>query len=162
MNKRVLVSAVAGVVAVGALAAGGIAVAASGSSDELAISNTQAEWTSEPDGTSVSLTVTTDVTGDFSGDSALKSLQVVALPEDFEDALIEDIISYEDAAECETVSEKKISCVHTATDDGDYDGEEYEGYAEALAGEWTVSVLATTESGETLFVKDATTFTVSF
>lgn len=162
MNKRVLVSAVVGVATAGAIAAGGMAVAAGGTSDKLALSNAQAEWVSETDGTAVSLTVTADFTGDFSGDSALKTVQVVALPEDFEDEILEDIISYEDPAECETVSEKKVSCVYAVTDDGDYDEEEYEGYAEALTGEWTVSVLATTEGGETLFVKEATTFTVSF
>ncbi|NJP65354.1 DUF5707 domain-containing protein [Streptomyces spiramenti] len=162
MNKRVLVSAVVGVVTVGALAAGGMAVAAGGTSDELAMTNAQAEWVTDKDGKAVSLTVTTDFEGDFSGDSALKSVQVVALPEDFEDEFLQEIISYEDEAECTTVSEKKVSCVYTATDDGDYDDEEYAGYAEALAGEWTVSVLATTEGGETLFVKEATTFTVAF
>ncbi|NJQ08323.1 DUF5707 domain-containing protein [Streptomyces lonarensis] len=162
MNKRVLVSLVAGLAAVGAVAAGGIAVAAGGPSDKLTLSDAHAEWVSAPNGTAVSLTVTTDFTGDFSGDSALKTVQVVALPEDFEDGILREIISYEDPAECETVSEKRVSCVYAVTDDGDYDEEEYEGYIEALAGEWTVSVLAETEGGETLFVKEATTFTVSF
>ncbi|KPI26750.1 hypothetical protein OV320_6419 [Actinobacteria bacterium OV320] len=150
MSKRVLVSSIVGVVVLGGVAAGGLAMAYGAT--EPTVANGSARYAAPADGRAGTLTFTADV----SDDSGVRSLKVVAWPvssklDPTEDDLRKDDV---DSAVCRSVSAEKARCTYTLK-------VTRAEAAELPGGSWHVSALATAEDGGTAFVSRAAVFDVT-
>lgn len=146
MSKRVLFSSL-GVAALGAVAAGGLAMASTGT--EPTLTNGSARYTAPSAASTGSLTFTADVRDD----SGIKGLKVVAWPASSKlDPTAEEMRHTEDA-KCLRLSDGLSRCTYALK-------VTKEEAAELDQGTWYVSALATAKDGNTLFVPRAATFDV--
>ncbi|MFJ9021018.1 DUF5707 domain-containing protein [Streptomyces sp. NPDC102259] len=149
MSKRVLVPSIVGVVVLGGVAAGGLALAYGAT--EPAVANGSARFVAPSHGSAGSLTFTADV----SDDSGVRGLKVLAWPvssklDPTEDDMRKDV----DSAVCRTVSTEKARCTYTVKVTAAE-------AAEMPGGTWHVSALATAKDGGTAFVSRAAVFDVT-
>ncbi|MEU6348255.1 DUF5707 domain-containing protein [Streptomyces sp. NPDC047072] len=147
MSKRIVVSSVVAVAAVGAITAGGLAIASAAT--ELTVAKSSARYTAPSGGFEGSVTLTADV----SDDSGARGLKVLAWPVSSKLDPTEAELRSAESATCESVSDETARCTYTVK----FSKEEA---AELAGGTWQVSVLATAEDGDTKFLPDATTFEV--
>ncbi|MFF5981212.1 DUF5707 domain-containing protein [Streptomyces olindensis] len=151
MSQRILVSSLVGVVVIGGIAAGGIAVASASGTTEPALKNGSARFTGTGTGAGTgTLTFTADVTDD----SGVRSLKVLAWPARSELDPTEAELRSAERATCESTGEGTSRCTYTVR-------ASKEEAAELGTGTWYVSALATAEDGGTAFVPRAATFEVS-
>jgi uncharacterized protein DUF5707 len=148
MSKRIVVSSLIGITALGAVAAGGYAMASSGSKPTL--KNGSARYTAPSGGKAGSFTFTADV----SDGSGIRGLKVLVWPAssklDPTEAELRDV----DSATCRSTSDETSHCVYTlkvTTKDA----------TDLEPGTWSVTALATAKDGDTLFVPQVTTFEVA-
>ncbi|MEU9312739.1 DUF5707 domain-containing protein [Streptomyces sp. NPDC048256] len=149
MSKRVLVSSIVGVVVLGGVAAGGLAMAHGAT--EPTVANGSARYVAPADGRAGTLTFTADV----SDGSGVRSLKVVAWPVSSKlDPTAEELRKGVDSAVCRSVSAEKARCTYTMK-------VTQAEAAELPRGSWHVSALATAEDGGTAFVSRAAVFDVT-
>ncbi|WP_327172824.1 DUF5707 domain-containing protein [Streptomyces sp. NBC_01336] len=148
MSKRVLVPSVIGVVALGAVAAGGYAIASAASGPD--VENGSARYVAPTPRGAGALTYTADV----SDDSGVRSLKVLAWPTSSKLDPTEAEMRSVDAATCRSTSDTTSRCTYTLK----VTQRDAAGLAE---GAWDVSVLATAKDGDTKFLPRAATFTVT-
>ncbi|MGW0845898.1 DUF5707 domain-containing protein [Streptomyces sp. NPDC002787] len=148
MSKRMIVSSVVGVLTLGGVAAGGLALASAAT--KLTVENGSAHFVAPTDGKAGSLTFTADV----SDDSGIKGVKVLAWPASSKLDPTEAEMAHVDSAECRTTSDKTSRCTYTL--------KVTKAEAADLAkGTWHVSALATAEDGDTEFVSPAASFEVT-
>ncbi|MFI7504417.1 DUF5707 domain-containing protein [Streptomyces sp. NPDC049687] len=148
MSKRVLLSSLIGVVALGGVAAGGLAMASAAT--ELSVAHSSARYVAPSDGQAGSLTFTADV----SDASGVKSLKVVAWPASSKLAPTEAELRHVDKATCESTSDETSRCTYTLKVTKAQ-------AAELAKGTWYVSALATAKDGNTKFLPRAAGFEVT-
>lgn len=148
MSKRLLVPSVIGAVAVGALAAGGYAMASATAGTS--VENGSARYVAPSPHGAGALTYTADV----SDDSGVRSLKVLAWPTSSKLGPTEAEMRSVEAATCRSTSDTTSRCTYTLK----VTQQDAAGLAE---GVWDVSVLATAKDGDTKFVPRAATFTVT-
>lgn len=148
MSKRLLVPSVIGAVAVGALAAGGYAMASATTAPS--VENGSARYAAPSPRGAGALTYTADV----SDDSGVRSLKVLAWPTSSKLDPTEAEMRSVDAATCRSTSDTTSRCTYTLK----VTQQDAAGLTE---GAWDVSVLATAKDGDTKFVPRAATFTVT-
>ncbi|MCX4760289.1 DUF5707 domain-containing protein [Streptomyces sp. NBC_01275] len=150
MSKRILVSSLVGVVAVGGIVAGGLAVASASAATEPTVKNSSVRYVAPSDSGAGSLTFTADV----SDDSGVRGLKVIAWPAssklDPTEAELRDV----DSATCRSTSAETSRCTYTLP-------VTKKDAAESAQGAWYVSALATAKDGGTAFAPRAATFTVA-
>ncbi|GAA3128233.1 DUF5707 domain-containing protein [Streptomyces rectiviolaceus] len=149
MSKRVVVSSLIGVAVVGAVAAGGLAMASAPT--EPTLENGSARYTApSSDGGAGSLTFTADV----SDDSGVRGLKVLAWPAssklDPTGAELRDA----ESATCRSTTAETSRCTYTLKVTRDE-------AAELTEGTWYVSARAAAKDGDTKFVSRAATFDVT-
>ncbi|MGX1271479.1 DUF5707 domain-containing protein [Streptomyces phaeoluteigriseus] len=150
MSKRVLVSSIVGVVALGGIAAGGLALASTGTIKELTVENGSARYVPPSAGLTGSLTFTADV----SDDSGVRGLKVLAWPASSElDPTATELKSAESAT-CRSTSDDASRCTYTLKITKAE-------AAELAEGAWHISTLATAKDGDTKFAPRAAEFTVT-
>ncbi|MFC9288388.1 DUF5707 domain-containing protein [Streptomyces sp. NPDC057052] len=147
MSKRILVPSVIGVVALGALAAGGFAMASTAT--EPTVGNSSATYTAPSRQDVGKLSYTADV----SDNSGVRELRVIAWPVSSKLDPTEAELRYVDKAECRSTSEETSRCTYTLK-------VTQQDAADLAEGTWQVSVLATAKDGDTKFVPRAATFDV--
>ena len=147
MSKRIVVSSVVGLLALGGVAAGGIAIASAAT--KLTVENSSARFVAPSGGKAGSLTFTADV----SDDSGAKGLKVLAWPASSKLDPTEAEMTHVESAECRSTSDETSRCTYTL--------KVTKAEAADLAGTWYVSALATAEDGGTEFVSRAATFEVT-
>lgn len=145
MSKRILFSSLVGAVALGAVAAGGLALASTPTKPTL--ENGSARYTAPSDGGAGAFTYTVDV----SDDSGVRDLKVVAWPQSSKLDPTEAELRSVESATCESTSDESSRCTYTLK------VTEREA-ADLPKGTWYVSALATAEDGDTTFVPRAATF----
>ncbi|MFJ6085688.1 DUF5707 domain-containing protein [Streptomyces sp. NPDC092369] len=145
MSKRVLVSSLLAVVAVGGITAGGIAMASAATDPTL--KNGSIRYL-PPAGTRAG---TFTYTADAGDDSGVRGLKVIAWPASSKLAPTEAEMREVDSARCVRTSDETSRCTYT------FKVTEKEA-AKAAKGTWNVSALLTAKDGNTLFVADAGTF----
>ncbi|WP_409062737.1 DUF5707 domain-containing protein [Streptomyces sp. SYP-A7185] len=157
MSRRVLVPSLIGVTVLGAVAAGGIAMASSSNSSpssnpaEPSLKNGSARYTAPAAGGGTgSLTFTADV----SDDSGVKNLKVLAWPASSKLDPTEKELRHAEGATCRGTTEEKSRCTYTLKITRAE-------AAELPEGTWHVSARATAKDGGTAFVPRAATFTVA-
>ncbi|MEU1090408.1 DUF5707 domain-containing protein [Streptomyces sp. NPDC005892] len=148
MSKRVLVPTVIGVVALGAVAAGGYAMASS--TTELAVENGSAHYAAPTAQRAGKLAYSAEV----SDDSGVRSLKVIAWPKSSKLEPTAAELRYAGDAACSRTSDETSRCAYTLT-------VSKREAADLAAGTWYVSVLATAQDGDTEFVSRAATFEVT-
>jgi len=151
MSKRILVSSLIGVAVIGAVAAGGLAMAST--SAELTVKNSSASYLAPSGSGAGSLTFTADV----SDDSGIRELKVVAWPASSKLNPTEaDLRSAEhtERAKCRSTSDETSRCTYTPR-------VTKEEAAEMGRGTWHVSALATAKDGDTKFVPRAAAFDIA-
>jgi hypothetical protein len=148
MSKRVLVPSVIGVVALGALAAGGYAMASTAT--EPTVKNGTASYTAPSQKSEGKLTYTADV----SDDSGVREVRVIAWPASSELDPTKSELRHVDKAECRSTSDETSRCTYTLK-------VTRQDAADLAEGTWHVSVLATAKDGDTKFVPRAATFDVT-
>ncbi|MGW2841426.1 DUF5707 domain-containing protein [Streptomyces sp. NPDC001493] len=148
MSKRVLVPSVIGVVALGAIAVGGYAMASSAT--ELAVEHGSAHYTAPTPLVAGKFTYSADV----SDDSGVEGLKVIAWPKSSELEPTAEELRYVEDASCDSTSEETSRCTYTRSVSKSE-------VADLTAGTWYVSVLATAKDGDTEFVSRAATFEVT-
>ncbi|WP_327269215.1 DUF5707 domain-containing protein [Streptomyces sp. NBC_01218] len=148
MSKRVLVPSLIGAVVIGAVAAGGYAMASGPT--EPTVKSGSARYTAPGPRGAGTFTYTADVTDD----SGLRSLKVIAWPKSSKLAPTEAELRLVDGAACRATSDETAHCTYTPA----VTGQEAAGLP---GGTWYVSVLATAEDGDTTFVPRAATFEVT-
>ncbi|MFE9861020.1 DUF5707 domain-containing protein [Streptomyces sp. NPDC005780] len=148
MSKRILVPSAIGLVVVGAVAAGGYAMASAGT--EPSVADSSAHYVAPSPRGAGALTYTADV----SDDSGVRSLKVLAWPTGSKLDPTEAEMRSVDAATCRSTSETTSRCTYTLK----VTQRDAAGLAE---GAWDVSVLATAQDGDTKFMLRAATFTVT-
>ncbi|MFI6858699.1 DUF5707 domain-containing protein [Streptomyces sp. NPDC050421] len=148
MSKRVLVPSLIGAVALGAVAAGGYAMASA--TTEPSVKNGSAHYAAPSPGGAGALTFTADV----SDDSGVRGLKVLAWPTSSKLDPTEAEMRSAEAATCRSTSDTTSRCTYTLK----VTQQEAAGLAE---GVWDVSALATAKDGGTKFVPRAATFTVT-
>ncbi|WP_328672276.1 DUF5707 domain-containing protein [Streptomyces sp. NBC_00328] len=148
MSKRVLVPSVIGAVALGVVAAGGYAMAFTGT--QPTVKNSSARYVAPSRQSAGKLSYTADV----SDDSGVRELRVIAWPASSKLDLTESELQYVDRAKCRSISEETSRCTYTlkATQ---------QDVADLAKGTWKVSVLATAKDGDTEFVPLAATVDVT-
>ncbi|OQD52956.1 hypothetical protein BM536_033450 [Streptomyces phaeoluteigriseus] len=150
MSKRVLVSSIVGVVALGGVAAGGLALASAKTTEELTVEHASARYVAPSAGLTGSLTFTADV-GD---DSGVRGLKVLAWPASSGlDPTATELRSAEGAS-CRSTSDTASRCTYTL------EITELEA-AELAEGTWHISTLATARDGDTEFAPRTSEFTVT-
>ena len=149
MSKRILVSSLVGVVVVGGVTAGGLAVA-SATATELTLENSSARYVAPTDAKAGSFTFTADV----SDDSGVKSLKVLTWPKSSKLDPSEAEMRHVESATCKSTSDETSRCTYTVR-------VTKEEVAELGEGIWYVSALATAKDGDTKYVPRATTFEVT-
>ncbi|MFH9006864.1 DUF5707 domain-containing protein [Streptomyces afghaniensis] len=145
MSKRTLVASLVGIVAIGGITAGGLAVAAASAPTDPSLSDTSARYART--GT---LTFTTDV----SDDSGVRSLKVLAWPASSKLDPTEAELRSAESATCRSTGAETSRCTYTVR-------ATKEEASELATGTWYVSALATAEDGDTTFVPQAATFEVT-
>ncbi|WP_073946418.1 DUF5707 domain-containing protein [Streptomyces kebangsaanensis] len=148
MSKRVLVPSVIGVVALGAIVAGGFAMASTAT--EVTVANGSARYVAPSPRGAGKLTYTADV----SDDSGVRSLNVIAWPASSKLDPTEAELRHVDRATCRSTSEETSRCTYTLK-------VTQQEAADLAEGTWYVSVLATAEDGDTRFLPRAATFDVT-
>lgn len=148
MPKRILVPSLIGAVALGALSAGGFAMASPAT--ELTVTNGSATYTAPPRHGAGKLSYTADV----SDDSGVRELRVLAWPLSSELDPTGAELRHADKAECRSTSEETSRCTYTLQ-------VTQQDAADLAEGTWQVSVLATANDGDTKFVPKAATFDVA-
>lgn len=148
MSKRILVPSVIGAVALGALAAGGYAMASA--TTEPNVENGSARYAAPSPRGAGALTFTADV----SDDSGVRGLKVLAWPTSSKLEPTEAEMRSVEAATCRGTSDTTSRCTYTLK----VTQQEAAGLAE---GAWDVSVLATAKDGGTKFVPRAAAFAVT-
>ncbi|WRZ89778.1 DUF5707 domain-containing protein [Streptomyces sp. NBC_01007] len=148
MSKRVLVPSVIGVVALGAIAAGGYAMASADTRPT--VKNGSASYAAPSRQSAGKLSYTADV----SDDSGVRELRVIAWPASSKLDPTESELQYVDTATCRSTSAGTSHCTYTlkATQ---------QNAASRPEGTWYVSVLATAKDGDTKFVSRAATVDVT-
>ncbi|MFD6423037.1 DUF5707 domain-containing protein [Streptomyces sp. NPDC060198] len=147
-SKRVLVSSAVGVVALGAIAAGGYAMAST--TTELTVENSSVLYTAPTSRSAGKLSYSADV----SDDSGVRSLKDVAWPKSSKLDPTAAELRHVDGATCRSTSDETVHCTYAPTvSKRDAD--------ESADGTWYVSVLATAKDGDTEFVARAATFEVT-
>jgi hypothetical protein len=141
-------SSLIGVVALGGIAAGGLAMASAAT--EPALAKASARYTAPTGAGAGSLTFTVDV----SDDSDLRGLKVLAWPASSKLDPTEAELRHAESATCRTVSDETARCTYALKVTKDQ-------AAEAAQGTWYVSALATAEDGDTTFVPRAAAFDVA-
>lgn len=142
MSKRVLVPSAIGVVALGALAAGGYAMASSAT--QPTVKNGSASYVAPSRQGAGELSYTADV----SDDSGVREVRAIAWPASSELDPTEAELRYVDKAECRSIPDETSRCTYTLK-------VTQQDAADLAEGTWHVSVLATAEDGGTTFVPRA-------
>lgn len=147
MSKRVVVSSLIGVTVLGAVAAGGLAMASTAT--EPALEGGSARYVAPSGNSAGSLTFTADVRDD----SGVRGLKVLAWPASSKLDPTEAELRHVDDATCRSTSEGTSRCTYTlkATQ---------QEAAELERGAWYVSALAVARDGDTVFLPRAATFDV--
>ena len=150
MSKRVLVSSIVGVVALGGVAATGLAIASTDTPKKPTVENTSARYVPPSADLTGSLTFTADV----SDDSGIRSLKVLAWPASSGlDPTAKELRSVENAT-CRSTSDDTSRCTYilkvTKAE-----------AAELAEGTWHISTLATAKDGDTKFTPRTSEFTVT-
>ncbi|HET6860658.1 MAG TPA: DUF5707 domain-containing protein [Streptomyces sp.] len=145
MSKRILFSSLIGAVALGALAAGGLALASTPT--ELTLDRGTARYTAPSDDSAGSLIYTVDV----SDDSGIRGLKVVAWPASSKLGPTEAELRSAESAKCRSASDEIARCTYTLK-------VTKREAAELPMGTWYVSALATAKDGDTTFVPSAAVF----
>lgn len=154
MSKRIVVSSLVGVLAVGGITAGGLAVASattkSPTKTETPLENTSVRYVAPSGSRAGSLTFTADV----SDDSGVKGLKVLVWPASSKLDPTEAELPHVDSATCESTTDETSRCTYslkvTKDDVADMD-----------KGTWYVSALATAKDGGTAFAPRVATFDVA-
>ncbi|MET9501579.1 DUF5707 domain-containing protein [Streptomyces sp. NPDC006622] len=150
MSKRILVSSIIGVVAVGGVTAAGVAIASTEPAKKLTVENASARYVAPTDAKTGSLTFTAQV----SDDSGVRSLKVLAWPASSNLSPTEAEMRSVESATCRTTSDDTSRCTYTLK-------VTKAEAAELAAGIWHISSLATAKDGDTRFTPRTTTFTVT-
>ncbi|MGC0379556.1 DUF5707 domain-containing protein [Streptomyces sp. SAI-229] len=148
MSKHILVPSAIGLVTLGALAAGGYAMASTAT--EPTVENGSAGYVAPSRESEGKLSFTADV----SDDSGVREVRVIAWPASSELDPTEPELRYVDKAECRSTSDGTSRCTYTLKVTG-------RDAADLAEGTWYVSVLATAKDGDTTFVPRAATFDVT-
>lgn len=146
-SKRVVVSSVIAVAAIGAIAAGGLAMASDPT--ELSLRNNSVRYTAPAGDKAGQLTFTTEA----SDDAGIREVRVVAWPAGSELDPTEKEMRSVESADCESTDDETSRCTYTLP-------VSKKEAAELPAGTWYVSALATSKDDTTLFAPKAATFTV--
>lgn len=147
MSKRFLILSLIGAAAIGAVTAGGLAIAST--SEEPTLEKSAVSYVAPADGKAGALTFTTDVRDD----SGVRGLKVVAWPASSKLDPTEAEMRHVESATCRATSDTSSRCTYTLKVDGEA--------AELVRGTWYVSALATSEDQGTVFVSRAATFDVA-
>ncbi|MFF9772689.1 DUF5707 domain-containing protein [Streptomyces sp. NPDC013978] len=145
MSKRIVLSSLIGAVALGAVAAGGLALASAPT--EPTLERGGARYTAPSGDSAGSFVYTVDV----KDDSGVRGLKVLAWPASSKLDPTEAELRSAESATCRSVSDKATRCTYTLK------VTEREA-ADLAKGTWYVSALATAEDGGTTFVPRAATF----
>ncbi|MGW6208330.1 DUF5707 domain-containing protein [Streptomyces sp. NPDC055089] len=145
MSKRILLPSLIGAVALGGVAAGGLALAAGPT--EPTLEHGSARYTAPSDVSAGSLAYTVDV----SDDSGTGGLNVVAWPASSKLDPTEAELRAAESATCRRTSDETARCTYTLK----VTKREAAGLAK---GTWYISALATAVDGDTAFVPRAATF----
>lgn len=148
MSKRIIVSSVVGVLALGGVAAGGLALASAAT--KLTVENTSARYVAPTGGKAGSVTFTADV----SDNSGVKGLKVIAWPASSKLDPTEAEMAHVDSADCRSTSDETSRCTYTLK------VTKVEA-AELAKGTWHITALATAKDGDTEFVAPAVSFEVT-
>ncbi|WP_149829149.1 DUF5707 domain-containing protein [Streptomyces tailanensis] len=150
MSKRIVVSSLAGVLALGGITAGGLAVASATTKTETTVENTSVRYVAPSGSGAGSLTFTADV----SDDSGVKGSKVLVWPASSKLDPTEADLRHVDSAVCERTTDDTSRCTYslkvTKQDAADMD-----------KGTWYVSTLATAKDGGTAFAPRVATFDVA-
>ncbi|MFK4100684.1 DUF5707 domain-containing protein [Streptomyces sp. NPDC019531] len=147
MSKRVLISSLVAVAAVGGITAGGLAIASAAT--ELTVEKGSAHYAAPAGGKDGKFTFTADV----SDNSGVVGLKVLAWPASSKPDPTEAEMRSVESAKCERISDETSRCTYTP--------KVTEAEAADLAeGTWHVSVLATAKDGDKKFVPSAATFDI--
>ncbi|MFH9859081.1 DUF5707 domain-containing protein [Streptomyces sp. NPDC017202] len=149
MSKRIIVSSIVGVVALGGVAAG-LAVASTQTAQKLTVENASARYVPPTDAQAGSLTFTADV----SDDSGVRSLKVLAWPASSDLDPTEAEMRSVESATCRSTSADTSRCTYTLK------ATKAEA-AELAPGTWHISTLATAKDGDTKFTPRTSEFTVT-
>ncbi|MFD5269148.1 DUF5707 domain-containing protein [Streptomyces sp. NPDC058335] len=150
MSKRVLVSSIVGVVALGGVAAGGLALASTETARKLTVDNASARYVPPSAGLTGSLTFTADV----SDDSGVRGLKVLAWPTGSSLDPTETEMGSVESATCRSTSDDTSRCTYTLKITKAE-------AAELAEGSWHISTLATAKDGDTEFAPRTSEFTVA-
>ncbi|MEU8669018.1 DUF5707 domain-containing protein [Streptomyces anulatus] len=145
MSQRVLFSSLIGAVALGAVAAGGLALASAPT--EPALENGSARYAAPSGSRAGSFTYTVDV----SDDSGISGLKVIAWPASSKLDPTEKELLPAESATCRSTSDDTARCTYTI------EVTEREA-AELAKGTWYITALAAAEDGGTVFVPRAASF----
>lgn len=148
MSKRILVSSIVGVVVLGGVAAGGLAMASSATKTTL--ENGSARYVAPSGSAEGTLTFTADVRDD----SGVSGLKVLAWPVSSKLDPTEAELGDADGAKCRSSSAETSRCTYTLK-------VTKAEAAELPRGSWHVSALATAKDGGTAFVSRAAVFDVT-
>ncbi|WAU82687.1 DUF5707 domain-containing protein [Streptomyces sp. Qhu-G9] len=148
MSKRILLSSLIGAVALGGVAAGGLALASAPT--EPTLEHSSARYTAPSDGSAGSLVYTVDV----SDDSGIRGLKVVVWPASSKLDPTEAELRAVESAKCRSTSDETTRCTYTLK-------VTKREAADLAKGTWYVSALATAKDGDTTSVPRAATFDVT-
>ncbi|MEV1065201.1 DUF5707 domain-containing protein [Streptomyces sp. NPDC050263] len=147
-SQRIVVSSLVGAVALGGVAVGSLAMASAAT--KLTVENGSARYVAPSAEAAGSLTFTADV----SDDSGVRELKVLAWPASSKlDPTAAELRDAE-SAECRSTSDETSRCTYTLK-------VTQQDAAELAPGTWHLSVLATADDGDTLFVPRAAAFDVA-
>lgn len=150
MSKRILVSSLAGVVVLGGIAAGGLAVASASAATKPTLENGSARYAAPSESGAGAFTFTADV----SDDSGIRGLKVLAWPASSKLDPTEAELRSVESATCRSTSDETSRCTYTLR-------VTKKEAAQQVRGTWYVSALATARDGDTAFVSRAATFDVT-
>ncbi|MFF5157759.1 DUF5707 domain-containing protein [Streptomyces sp. NPDC000348] len=148
MSKRVLVPSLIGLATLGAVTAGGYAMASTTTAPTVENGSARYVAPSQQGGGKLSYTA------DVSDDSGVREVRVIAWPASSELDPTEPELRHVDKATCRSVSDRTSRCTYTPEVTP-------QDAADLAEGTWYVSVLATAKDGGTTFVPRAATFDVT-
>ncbi|MGB8942165.1 MAG: DUF5707 domain-containing protein [Streptomyces sp.] len=149
MSQRVVISSLVGVAVIGAVTAGGLAMASSPS--EPTLENGSARYSApSADGGAGSLTFTADV----SDDSGVRGVKVLAWPASSKLDPTEKELRRAESATCRSTTDETSRCTYTLKVTRDE-------AAELAQGTWYVSARAAAKDGGTKFVPRAASFEIT-
>ncbi|MEI7033612.1 DUF5707 domain-containing protein [Streptomyces pratensis] len=144
MSKRVLLPSLIGVAVVGAVTAGGLAMASPAT--EPTVKNVQTRYAAPASSRAGSLTFSAEV----HDDSGVRGLKVLVWPASAElDPTAAEMRDVE-SARCHSIADGTARCVYTLRVSA-------EEAAELDRGAWYISALATATDGDTVFLRHAAT-----